>query len=214
MSIVPGEETTTTATVIPIEDSSKQQQTQMVDNSFLSNNLNDRIDVARVRYPHCIVWTPIPVLSWLFPFVGHMGIARTDGVIRDFAGPYYVSVSSNDMAFGLPTRYIQLDLNHVSTTTNTNNVRSIWDKAVEQASDEYKKRMHNLCCDNCHSHVALALNTMGYDRKYSYNMISLACWMLFCGKFVNFIGFLRSWIPFLIIIAIIVTIVVIVKLQT
>ncbi len=45
------------------------------------------------------------------------------------------------MAFGLPTRYIQLDLNRVSPTPNSNNIRSIWDKAVEQASDEYKKRM-------------------------------------------------------------------------
>ncbi|CAF3731769.1 unnamed protein product [Rotaria sp. Silwood1] len=212
MSIVPGEQNKATTTIIPIEDSLKSKQIQMVDNGFLSNNLNDRIDVARVRYPHCIVWTPIPILSWLFPIVGHMGIARTDGVIRDFAGPYYVS--EDDMAFGLPTRYLQLDLNRVSTTTNTSNVRTIWDKAVEQASDEYKKRMHNLCCDNCHSHVALALNTMSYDRKHTYNMISLACWMFFCGKFVSFGGFLRSWIPFLIIVAIIVTIVVVVKLRT
>lgn len=30
---------------------------------------------------------------WLFPIIGHMGIAMTSGVIRDFAGPYYVSVS-------------------------------------------------------------------------------------------------------------------------
>jgi hypothetical protein len=45
------------------------------------------------------------------------------------------------MAFGLPTRYLQLDLNRISTTSNSNNVRSLWDKAVEQASDEYKKRM-------------------------------------------------------------------------
>lgn len=47
------------------------------------------------------------------------------------------------MAFGLPTRYLQLDLNRVSSTANSNNVRTVWDKAVEQASDEYKKRMVN-----------------------------------------------------------------------
>jgi hypothetical protein len=87
MNIVTSEETT-----IPIEDPSKAKQTQMSDVNFLPNGSNDRIDVKRVRYPHCIVWTPIPVLTWLFPFIGHMGIARTDGVIRDFAGPYYVSV--------------------------------------------------------------------------------------------------------------------------
>lgn len=32
-----------------------------------------------------------------------MGIAYTTGVIRDFAGPYYVS--EDDMAFGKPTKY-------------------------------------------------------------------------------------------------------------
>jgi hypothetical protein len=31
----------------------------------------------------------------------------------------------------------------------------------------------------------MALNTMGYDKKYTYNMISLAVWMFFCGKFVK-----------------------------
>ena len=33
------------------------------------------------------------IVRWLFPFIGHMGIAMSSGVIRDFAGPYYVSVS-------------------------------------------------------------------------------------------------------------------------
>jgi hypothetical protein len=41
------------------------------------------------------------------------------------------------MAFGRPARYLQLDLNRVSA----NNPRTQWDKAVEQASEEYKKRM-------------------------------------------------------------------------
>ena len=81
-------------TVIPVQDSSKKPS--MTDDHFLSQNLIDRIDVPRVKYPHSIVWTPIPLLTWLFPFVGHMGIARTDGVIRDFAGPYYVSVRCSE----------------------------------------------------------------------------------------------------------------------
>ena len=36
-----------------------------------------------------------------------MGICTSSGVIRDFAGPYYVSEDS--MAFGNPTRYWRLD---------------------------------------------------------------------------------------------------------
>ena len=35
-----------------------------------------------------------------------MGICTSEGVIRDFAGPYYVS--EGNMAFGEPTRYLKL----------------------------------------------------------------------------------------------------------
>lgn len=34
----------------------------------------------------------LSVHRWLFPVIGHMGICTSAGVIRDFAGPYYVSV--------------------------------------------------------------------------------------------------------------------------
>lgn len=26
------------------------------------------------RFPYCIVWTPLPVISWFLPFIGHVGI--------------------------------------------------------------------------------------------------------------------------------------------
>ena len=39
-----------------------------------------------------IVWTPLPLLSWLFPFIGHVGIATSDGMIHDFSGPYTIHV--------------------------------------------------------------------------------------------------------------------------
>ena len=66
-----------------------------------------KVDHDLQRYPHSIVWTPIPCLTWLFPFIGHLGIATTEGIIRDFAGPYYVS--ADNMAFGAPTKYWTLD---------------------------------------------------------------------------------------------------------
>ena len=33
-----------------------------------------RINYDTDKYPFCIVWTPIPILTWLFPMIGHMGI--------------------------------------------------------------------------------------------------------------------------------------------
>ena len=44
------------------------------------------------------------------------------------------------MAFSRPTRYWQLDPDRISNGSN-NNKREVWDRAVKEASDEYKMRM-------------------------------------------------------------------------
>lgn len=62
-----------------------------------------------------------------------MGICMCSGIIRDFAGPYLVSEDS--MAFGSPTRYIVLNLDHVDGGY------VVWDKAVKEASDIYTGRI-------------------------------------------------------------------------
>ncbi|XP_014056026.1 transmembrane protein 222 [Salmo salar] len=150
----------------------------------------EKIDRKNSRYPYCIVWTPIPILSWLLPFIGHMGICTSAGVIRDFAGSYLVS--EDNMAFGRPTKYWKLDVDKVCGTGS-----AAWDKAVHDASEEYKCRPHNLCCDNCHSHVALALNLMRYDNRTSWNMVNLCLQSLIHGKHVSCVSFLKTWLPFL-----------------
>lgn len=70
---------------------------------------------------------------WLFPFIGHMGICMSSGVIRDFAGPYFVS--EDNMGFGKPTKYWKLDPSKVAGGA------AAWDRAVIAASEEYKGRM-------------------------------------------------------------------------
>nr|CAD7590375.1 unnamed protein product [Timema genevievae] len=154
-------------------------------NSSLSRDqlIDIPIDHKRSRYPFCIVWTPIPFLTWILPFIGHMGIATSNGVIRDFAGPYVVA--EDNMAFGRPTKYWQLK-SHLARGGSTG-----WDSAVREASEVYKTRMHNLCCDNCHSHVAMALNLMRYDGSTSWNMVKLAVLILVHGKYVKYVPMKR-----------------------
>lgn len=156
------------------------------------------MDVEKDRYPFCIVWTPIPLLTWIFPIIGHMGIATSSGVIRDFAGPYYVS--EDNMGFGRPTKYWMLNILKVDGGAKC------WDKGVAEASEIYKKRMHNLFCDNCHSHVATALNIMKYDNSKNWNMIRLALLMVLHGKYVNCYGVVKTWFPFFVLIGLIVII--------
>eukprot|EP00043_Microstomoeca_roanoka_P006040 m.59649 g.59649 ORF g.59649 m.59649 type:complete len:185 (-) comp13240_c0_seq1:1718-2272(-) len=166
----------------------------LMSSSSLSPSSGGRgIDVSRDRYPYCVVWTPLPLISWLLPFIGHVGIATSAGVIHDFAGPYYVSV--DNMAFGKPTKYWQLD------PTKCTPDMSAWDDGVISGSEVYKKRMHNLICDNCHSHVARCLNDMGYGGKRNWNMISIGIQLTLHSKYVNFGRFVATYLPFLIIVA-------------
>merc|ERR1712238_54979 len=126
------------------------------------------------------------------------GISDSTGRSHDFQGPYYVGSDQSyplpRMAFGYPTRYLQLQLPIdnggewiVAETRNKADTATIserWDEAIQEANGIYQQRMHNICCDNCHSHVAKALNIMEYKGRHDWDMIKL-CFLLFCyGSFV------------------------------
>ncbi|KAK9165421.1 hypothetical protein Scep_000612 [Stephania cephalantha] len=88
---------------------------------------NMQIDPRSARFPCCIVWTPLPVLSWFIPFIGHIGICREDGVILDFAGPNFVCV--DNFAFGSAARYFQI--NKVETEKGEEGRKlTTWDDAL------------------------------------------------------------------------------------
>lgn len=194
-SFSPGEKTAIKPTVSENSSQSEDCGVDMAIPGSKSKRPSVQIDFEKSRFPYCIVWTPIPFITWFIPIIGHMGIATSSGVIRDFAGPYYVS--EDEMAFGKPTKYWKLESSKVLSES--------WDWAVSEASDEYKKRMHNLCCDNCHSHVAMALNLMRYNGSSSWNMVKLCFMMLIYSHYVSVCAFLKTWLPFLIMSAIVIT---------
>ncbi|XP_076757944.1 transmembrane protein 222 [Xylocopa sonorina] len=169
--------------------------TEAEDFSDNTSKMDLAINVERQRFPFCIVWTPLPILTYFIPLIGHMGIATSIGVIRDFAGPYHVA--EDKMTFGKPRKYWQLDYAKAKGGVQG------WDSAVTEASEIYKTRMHNICCDNCHSHVATALNLMQYDNSTSWNMVKLAFYILVYGKYVSFSDFVITWMPFCFLVTII-----------
>ena len=128
-----------------------------------------KIDHDKACYPLCITWTHLPGLTWFLPIIGHTGIAGTNGEIHDFAGPYYISV--NDFAFGSTVKYLQLDIDPEDYER--------FNKCLKEADKCYRGRMHNIFCDNCHSHVARVLNNFKYRGRENYNMVTVA-WMLVC----------------------------------
>ncbi len=160
-------------------------------NTHLNNQ--KKISPQKNRYPYCIVWTPIPFLTYLIPSIGHAGIADSEGVIHDFAATFYVNI--DDFSFGKPTKYFQLELNDKE--------RYDYDKAIQKGDLKYNKEIHNLFWNNCHSHVAYVLNQVKYKGKNNYNMVDV--WWLFIwkGKYVSFLAFIKTYLGFFIFVLIV-----------
>lgn len=151
------------------------------------------------RFPFCIVWSPIPVLTWLFPFVGHVGICLSSGIILDFAGPYYVAMDT--MSFGNPTKYWMLDPNLASfpedDSSLSNSGRSTsadWDKALQACTSLYQLKPYSFLSQNCHHFVIRFLNQVQYDKQ-DWTVIKVATNLFLRGHFVGAKGLAKTWLP-------------------
>ncbi|KAH7295038.1 hypothetical protein KP509_27G029800 [Ceratopteris richardii] len=165
------------------------------------------IDPTHSRFPHCIVWTPLPIVSWLAPFFGHVGVCREDGVILDFSGSYLVNV--DNLAFGPTARYALLDENqccfpphlyghtcearfkHVEIGTATS-----WDDGLRSCMQTFQHKCYNLFVCNCHSFAANFLNRIAYQKCMKWNMIDIVYLILLRGQWVDKWSVARSMIPF------------------
>ena len=149
----------------------------------------------------CILWSPLHPITALLPFIGHLGISDSLGRAHDFRGPYYVGTDASTplpkMAFGPPTRYLKMDIGELPGGADR------WDEAIHEANGIYSQRMHNICCDNCHSHVARALNILEHQGRHDWNMVKLCFLVFFKGSFVNYKGaILLQFGPFLVLVSI------------
>ena len=158
---------------------------------YSSNNDNNTMQSTKSDLSFTILWSPLPVITWLIPFIGHLGIADSKGVASDFRGPYFVG-DDGRMAFGAPTRALKMDIGDLPGGAER------WDEAIQEANSVYRGRMHNICCDNCHSHVANALNRMPIRAPGigKWNMVILCFDMFFRGKFLSRTGVVMQFGPF------------------
>ena len=174
-------------------------------NITIQKSKEDReINIKSSRFPYCIVWTPIPIITYICPSIGHTGIGTSTGVIHDFAASFYVAV--DNFAFGKPTKYIKLELSEQEKYN--------WDTAIKKGDNKYNLQEHNLCTNNCHSHVAYILNQLNYKGKNNYNMLNIWWMLVVKGKYISCCGFFKTYLGFfiiLLIIAIIIVIIIIVK---
>lgn len=118
------------------------------------------------------------------------------------------------MGFGRVTKYWRISLNDIKNTSflrdlvheetehqdedhitldagrlNRNNSDMLikaWDDAVEFASGKYQYEDHNLITNNCHAHVATALNRLHFRNITYWNTVLIMIYLMIYGKFVRY----------------------------
>jgi hypothetical protein len=81
-----------------------------------------------------------------------------------------------------------------------------WDRMIQEANEVYRGRVHNICMDNCHSHVACALNMMNHEMYgiKNWDMVKLCFLVFFRARLLSFSGFVAQFLPFVILAGVIV----------
>jgi hypothetical protein len=61
----------------------------------------------------CVLWSPLPPITWLIPVIGHLGIADSNGTASDFQGPYVACLVARPKGSTLHTVLV---ITHTATT--------------------------------------------------------------------------------------------------
>ena len=154
---------------------------------------NNKIYPSKNRYPYCIVWTPIPFLTYIIPFIGQTGIANSKGIIHDYSASFFVNI--DDFSFGKPTKYLKLDLNEKEKID--------YDKAIEKGDLKFRTLIYNFFRNNSHMYVAYILNQIKYKGKSDFSMIYIWWILIWRGKYISFLSFIKTYIGFFIFLLII-----------
>ncbi|KPI84705.1 hypothetical protein ABL78_6251 [Leptomonas seymouri] len=168
------------------------------------------IDAQRERYPFCVVWAPIPVLSWVCPIIGHIAICDSQGRIYDFQGSYRIGV--DHMLFGEAVKYWDLSTYYVpsfykpSFSDQAANDAAIYreiaayDEGVASARAHFSQNeTYNFFTNNCHAFAADSMNRQQLKKQHM-NTVRIAIGMALHGRYINARRFWRAHVPFILLV--------------
>ncbi|KAG5475322.1 hypothetical protein LSCM1_03435 [Leishmania martiniquensis] len=165
------------------------------------------IDPVHEHYPFCIVWSPIPVLSWILPFVGHVAVCDSQGRIYDFQGSYLIG--QDRMLFGHPVKYWDVSRHYVPSFYSTE-LRSAaekeesvkrevaaYDAALAAATTHFRRaEIYNFFTNNCHAFVASSMNEQQLKTRHM-GTVGVAVGMMLHGRYISFSRFIEAHAPFI-----------------
>jgi hypothetical protein len=144
------------------------------------------------------------MISWIIPAIGHVGVCDSSGAVFDFQGDGIIG--RGKMLFGSPRQRWRLDIGP-----------AIMDDAIEQITMEFEHRCYSFFCSNCHFYAAAVLEKAGVPppcccSNWRTGATTKIIWSLILhGRSLGCCDFLIIWIPFLIVVGIIVGLVMLLK---
>ena len=184
----------TSATLTINNKNPDKKETEQI---ITKNTTTPEINSQLLCFPYCVIWTKLPILSAIFPFIGHTAIGSSNGIVHEFAGDFLIGV--NKLSFNKPMKYYKCDLNEEQ--------KKMWDKAIEESDLKFIKSKHDLLYNNCHHHVAFVLNRVKYRNK-KYATCGIMCLLCCKGKFVSMCAILQTyWLTLVLLIIIIVVVI-------
>ena len=150
-------------------------------------------------YKYCITWSHIPLITFLFPFIGHCSIVNSYGFIHDFDSSNFIKIyNENENGFSKIV-YLNLD----------DNQKKIWDNVIEKIDKNYKKKSFSMCGNNSFKYISNILNNIEYKGKKNYTKCDIFWLIIKEGKFISKCDLFKTYFGLIIIVFIVVFIIII-----
>jgi hypothetical protein len=136
----------------------------------------------------CVVWTSIPIFSWVLPWIGHVGISDSLGTVHDFQGDF--TIGRGQMLFGDPKQKWVVPID-----------RAVLDEAILDTATEFRRVPYSFFCSNCHFFVASCLQRAGLPTPcgcsdWRRGATAKIIWSIALhGRSISVCDFITIWIP-------------------
>ncbi|KAL0357450.1 UNVERIFIED_CONTAM: protein RTE1 [Sesamum calycinum] len=121
-----------------------------------------QIDPKRSRFPCCIVWSPLPLLSWFFLALATLEYAGRMELSWILLGQTLFALIILHLCWTFIDSSAHDSEDDLMQNSERREIRT-WDDALRKSTQEYQHESYNILTCNCHSFVANSLNKLKFQ---------------------------------------------------
>lgn len=184
--------------LVPIPEVSNKSKEKKV-----SIPVSEGSSFLKYKKPYTLLWSSIPFISTIFPFLGHISVCSSNGTIHDYFSSKYISI--DQLNYGSPAKIINLQLNEGEMNE--------WDKAIRKADKKFKRKNFSFCGNNSLKYAGYILNSVNYMGKKKHSKCDIIKLSINKGKYISKCAIVKTYIGFVLIITCLLLIIILVSLN-